>query len=62
MHNSKERGERYALLCTLCARNIAQGEEYWLCNGYVICKSCLGEFARMELGPCRQRRGEEETE
>ena len=50
----------YALLCTLCGREIIKGEEYWYCNGSTVCRECLPSFARAELAPYRQTRGKEE--
>ena len=49
------------LRCSLCGGEIAAGECYWYCNGASICGGCLGEFARTELAPYRQIRGEEEA-
>ncbi len=48
-----------ARLCTLCGREIVRGEIYWYCNGSTVCGGCLGTFARAELAPFRQVRGEE---
>lgn len=53
------RRRRHILLCTLCGREIAPGEEYWACNGHRVCSACLGEFARQEFAACRQTRGKE---
>lgn len=50
---------RSTLLCTLCGREIVDGQEYWSCNGSSVCASCLAEFARQELAPCRETRGKE---
>ncbi|MCI8480477.1 MAG: hypothetical protein HFG08_06320 [Oscillibacter sp.] len=50
---------RCALLCTVCGREITKGQEYWACNGSRVCAGCLAEFARLELAPCREIRGEE---
>lgn len=47
------------LLCTLCGREIVQGEEYWACNGSRVCAACLTDFARGELAPYRETRGRE---
>lgn len=52
----RRRGE---LPCTLCGREILPGEEYWACNGSVVCAACLENFARGELTPFRVIRGEE---
>lgn len=52
----RRRGE---LLCTLCGREILPGEEYWACNGSMVCAGCLEGFARGELAPFRVIRGEE---
>ena len=50
---------RSVLCCTLCGREIVQGEEYWACNGDFVCRACLPELARRELAPCREIRGKE---
>lgn len=47
------------LRCTLCGREILQGEEYWVCNGSQTCTECLPLLARRELAPCREIRGKE---
>jgi len=47
------------LYCTLCGREITFGEEYWACSGSRVCTDCLPVFARQELLPCREVRGEE---
>lgn len=47
------------IFCTLCGREISLGEEYWCCNGALVCTGCLPELARQELGPCREIRGRE---
>ena len=60
MHHRYSRLERQSTLpCTLCGREIALGEEYWACNGSLICADCLSDFARQELAPCRETRGKE---
>ena len=59
MRSTHCRTRRHPLLCTLCGREIAIGEEYWACNGARVCAACLGEFARQELAPCRETRGKE---
>lgn len=51
---------RWTLRCSLCGREIPDGEEYWSCNGFTVCDGCLPDFARRELEPFRLRRGEEE--
>ena len=53
------RGRLPVLRCTLCGREIGAGEEYWACNGSRVCGACFPEFARGELAPCREVRGEE---
>ena len=58
LRTSRRPGTR-ALRCTLCGREILRGEEYWACNGSRVCAGCLAEFARLELAPCREIRGEE---
>jgi hypothetical protein len=50
---------RHILLCTLCGREIAPGEEYWACNGSRVCAACLLDFAKQEFAACRQTRGKE---
>ena len=57
-HIHRRRG-RQTLLCTLCGREITEGEEYWACNGSRVCGGCLGAFARTELAACREVRGRE---
>ena len=52
-------GRQTTLRCTLCGREITTGEEYWACNGSRVCVDCLPEFARQELAPCHETRGEE---
>ena len=47
------------LHCTMCGREIALGEEYWACNGNLVCTDCLPELARQELAPCHETRGKE---
>lgn len=49
----------HVLRCTLCGREIPQGEEYWACNGSLACGECLPELARRELAPCREICGRE---
>lgn len=55
----RRRPMRQALRCTLCGREIVQGEEYWACNGQTACRECLPDLARWELAPCREVRGKE---
>lgn len=45
--------------CSLCGREISPGEEYWVCNGTLICRACLADFARQELAFCREICGKE---
>ncbi|MDD3346394.1 hypothetical protein [Oscillibacter sp.] len=59
MHRVHCRPGRHTLLCTLCAREITEGEEYWACNGSRVCADCLAEFARQELCACHETRGRE---
>ena len=47
------------LRCTLCGHEIACGEEYWACNGSLVCVGCLPELARQELAPCHETHGKE---
>ena len=49
------------LLCTLCGHEIARGEEYWACNGSLVCTECLPELARQELAPCHETHGKERS-
>ena len=58
-HVHRRPGRQTTLRCTLCGREITTGEEYWACNGSRICAGCLPEFARQELAPCHETRGEE---
>ena len=57
-HN--RRPERHILACTLCGREIPFGAQYWYLNGSSVCPACLADFARGELAPYRQVRGEED--
>lgn len=50
------------LPCSLCGREISQGEEYWICNGTVICTACLADYARQMLSCCRLVHGKEMLE
>ena len=59
MYSDHRRRGRQTLLCTLCGREIAEGEEYWFCSGSSVCAACLPDLARRELAPCREIRGEE---
>ena len=47
------------LYCTMCGQEITMGEEYWACNGNLVCTDCLPELARQELAPCHETRGKE---
>jgi len=47
------------LHCTMCGREIALGEEYWACNGNLVCVACLPDLARQELAPCHETHGKE---
>ena len=60
MPDSHCRSVRQSLLCTLCGREIVPGNDYWVCNGNLICADCLGDFARIELAACRETRGKEQ--
>lgn len=55
----KKSSDRPAVHCTLCGREIVWGEEYWCCNGTLVCRACLPELALRELLPCREVRGRE---
>ena len=59
MYYENCRRRRTALLCTLCGREITEGEEYWFCSGSSVCAACLPDLARRELAPCREIRGRE---
>ncbi len=59
MRSIYSRPKRRTLLCTLCGREIIEGEEYWFCSGSSVCAGCLPELARRELAPCRETRGKE---
>lgn len=50
---------RRGLLCTLCGREITEGECYWYLNGQSVCGGCFCDFAKGELAPYRQIRGRE---
>ena len=47
------------LLCTLCGREITEGECYWYLNGASVCDDCFSDFAKGELAPYRHVRGRE---
>ena len=49
----------HPLYCTYCGGEIAVGEEYWACNGSLVCSECLPELARQELAPCHETHGKE---
>ena len=38
-------------LCTLCGREIREGEHYWYLNGASVCGDCFCAFAKDELAP-----------
>ena len=48
-----------SLRCTMCGREITLGEEYWACNGSLVCVACLPDLARQELAPCHETHGKE---
>ena len=50
----KKSSDRPAVHCTLCGREIVWGEEYWCCNGTLVCRACLPELALRELLPLWQ--------
>ena len=58
-HVHRRPGRHTTLYCTLCGREITNGEEYWSCNGSRVCTDCLPEFARQELAPCHETWGKE---
>ena len=55
----KNNPHRRVVRCTLCGREIVRDEEYWCCNGTLVCADCLPELARRELLPCREVLGRE---
>ena len=55
----RSRFRRQILFCSFCGREIILGEDYWACNGSLVCAACLPEFARQELAPCRETHGKE---
>lgn len=59
LYTTSRRRRQAILRCTLCGREITEGEEYWACNGSRVCAGCLPELARQELAPCREIRGKE---
>ena len=59
-HRSVQHPRLYPrLYCTMCGQEITMGEEYWACNGNLVCTDCLPELARQELAPCHETRGKE---
>ena len=62
LYHSRSQFHRFdVLLCTLCGHEIALGEEYWACNGKLVCAECLPELARQELAPCHETHGKERS-
>ena len=59
MHTDQYASRGRRLYCTLCGREIPEGEGYWYCNGRTACAVCLPEFARQELVPFCRTRGRE---
>ncbi len=57
---TKKRSVSAVVRCSICGREIASGEEYWVCNGTLACADCLPELARQELRPCRAICGKED--
>ena len=53
---ANRRPERWRLRCSLCGQEIAEGEEYWFCNGNNICEHSQPEIQRQEKTPCRKLR------
>ncbi|WP_418732417.1 hypothetical protein [Dysosmobacter sp.] len=58
--STKKRSVSAVVRCSICGREIASGEEYWVCNGTLACTDCLPALARQELLPCRVLRGKED--
>ena len=58
--STKKRSVSAVVRCSICGREIASGEEYWVCNGTLACTDCLPELARYEFLPCRVLRGKED--
>ena len=52
--STKKRSVSAVVRCSICGREIASGEEYW------VCTDCLPDLARQELLPCRVLRGKED--
>lgn len=50
--STKKRSVSAVVRCSICGREIASGEEYWVCNGTLACTDCLPDLARQELLPC----------
>jgi hypothetical protein len=44
----------------MCGQEIGLGEEYWACNGSLVCVACLPDLARLELAPCHETHGKEQ--
>lgn len=59
MRHPMRRRVARGLLCTLCGREITEGESYWALNGAIVCGDCFSDFAKGELAPYRQIRGKE---
>ena len=59
MLHTEQCRRRQPLRCTLCGQEITVGEEYWACNGSLVCRACLPDFARQELSCCHEVRGKE---
>ena len=57
---TKKRSVSAVVRCSICGREIASGEEYWVCNGTLAYADCLPELARQELRPCRAICGKED--
>ena len=58
--STKKRSVSAVVRCSICGREIASGEEYWVYNGTLACADCLPELARQELRPCRAICGKED--
>ena len=59
--STKKRSVSAVVRCSICGREIASGEEYWVCNGTLACTDCLPDLARQELLPCRVKGGQTMT-
>lgn len=47
--------------CSLCDRELYEGDSYWYINGSTVCENCLDTFAKSEFAAHRQICGQEVT-